>query len=149
MKTSSPQAPRKSKPDIPRDLETICLVCLDKDPDHRFADARALADDLRRFLKHQPIVCRRPALRRRAALFARRNRALVGLSAAFLAIAVLGATWSLIALSGVNLRLSGANRLAEEKSREALTRKQREYRVRYLADVKDAWKSWAANSAVS
>jgi WD40 repeat protein len=138
VRTASPRPPRRCNPRTPRDLETICLVCLDKDPNYRFADAAALAADLRRFLKHEPIACRRPGLSRRAALFARRHRGLVGLSAAFLAIAMLGATWSLVALSG-------ANRFADAKTREALERKQREYRVRYLADVKDAWKSWEAN----
>src|SRR5208337_4941810 len=47
---ANPPAPRAIDKRIPIELETICLACLDKDKQHRFADARALADDLQRFL---------------------------------------------------------------------------------------------------
>jgi WD40 repeat protein/serine/threonine protein kinase len=51
-------APRVLRPGIPRDLETICLKCLMKDPSRRYATARALSEDLRRYLEHKPVQAR-------------------------------------------------------------------------------------------
>ena len=78
--------------DVPRDLETIVLKCLEKDPGRRYATALALAEDLERWLRGEPVRARRPSLAYRAGKFARRHRELVLLStASALALAVLGA----------------------------------------------------------
>lgn len=53
---SDPEIPRYLNRDIPRELESICLQCLDKDPDQRYESADALADDLDRFLKGDPVA---------------------------------------------------------------------------------------------
>jgi serine/threonine-protein kinase len=80
-----PVPPGRLNPAVPRDLETICLKCLRKVPAERYADAAALADDLRRFERHEPIAAHPPGTLERAAKWARRRPA----AAALLAAAVL------------------------------------------------------------
>src|SRR5712691_3181460 len=58
--TEDPVSPAWHRPEIPRDLETICMKCLQKEPRARYASAAALAEDLRRFLDDETIVARPP-----------------------------------------------------------------------------------------
>ena len=85
-----PIPPRKFVPTLPVDLETITLKCMHKDPAERYASARALADDLVRYLDGDPILGRRPTLSQRLRTSIRRHRALYVLAASS-AVAVLTA----------------------------------------------------------
>jgi serine/threonine protein kinase len=58
IRQAEPARPRQVRPEIPADLETICLKCLEKEPNRRYASAAALAEDLRRFLADEPIQAR-------------------------------------------------------------------------------------------
>jgi tRNA A-37 threonylcarbamoyl transferase component Bud32/ribosomal protein S27E len=87
--------PRKLNRHIPRDFATVCLKCLERDPNRRYAGAGALAADLRRFLKGEPVVARPLSRAARLARWAKRKPALA--TAALLA-AVLAVTGPIVAI---------------------------------------------------
>jgi serine/threonine protein kinase/Tfp pilus assembly protein PilF len=79
VRRDDPVPPSRLQPKVPRDLETICLKCLRKEPEKRYASAGALAEDLKRFLDGEPIRARRVRLWERAAKWARRRPAAAAL----------------------------------------------------------------------
>jgi len=81
-----PVAPSRIQFRVPRDIETICLKCLQKEPRKRYATAREMADDLNRYLAGEPIRARRTSQLERGFKWARRRPAV----AALVAIAILG-----------------------------------------------------------
>ncbi len=97
-----PIPPRWLNAKVPRDIEIICLECLQKAPDRRYTGARALADDLRRFLADRPIVARPSGRLEVAGRWCRRNPALAVASG--LAIAGLLGVTALSALYGFSAR---------------------------------------------
>jgi WD40 repeat protein len=81
VKGSEPVAPSRLVPRLPRDIETICLKCLPKEPSRRYPGASDLAEDLRRYLDGRAILARRGGPVGRAWRWCRRNRAVAGLLA--------------------------------------------------------------------
>jgi WD40 repeat protein/serine/threonine protein kinase len=79
-----PVSVARLQPSVPRDLETICLKCLEKEPRKRYVTARALAEDLHRFIEGEPIIARPRSALYQWSKFAQRNK---GLVAALLALA--------------------------------------------------------------
>jgi WD40 repeat protein/tRNA A-37 threonylcarbamoyl transferase component Bud32 len=92
---SDPIPPRLLNPLIDRDLETICLKCLEKDPKRRYDSAESLADDLRRFISGEPITARRVSVVGRALKWCQRNKTMTAFSAGFLVLfsAFLAYSW--------------------------------------------------------
>jgi serine/threonine protein kinase/tetratricopeptide (TPR) repeat protein len=85
-----PVPPTHLQPKVPRDLEIICLKCLEKDPNRRYLTARALANDLARFLADEPILARPLSTWERGWRWIKRHKAMTAVAAAIL-----------IALSGI------------------------------------------------
>lgn len=83
-----PVAPREVRPAVDRDLETIALKCLDKDPNRRYGSAEALADELDRWLHDEPITARPATIWERTRKWIRRRPAIAGLAAVLLVVVV-------------------------------------------------------------
>ena len=85
---TEPRQPRLLNPKIDRDLSTICLKCLEKDPKRRYSSALALAEDLEHWLKHEPILARHTGVFTRGRKWVRRNPSIAIMAALLLALAV-------------------------------------------------------------
>src|SRR6266576_729603 len=84
---TEPRQPRLLNPKIDRDLSTICLKCLEKDPKRRYSSALALPEDLERWLKHEPILARHTGIIGRSRKWMRRNPSSALLAACLVALA--------------------------------------------------------------
>jgi serine/threonine protein kinase/tetratricopeptide (TPR) repeat protein len=96
VRSHEPVPPRRLQPRLPRDLETICLKCLQKEPRQRYPSAEALAEDLGRFLHDEPIRARPTRLAERLGRWGRRNPGLAtmtGLALALLVGGLLSVVW--------------------------------------------------------
>jgi serine/threonine protein kinase/tetratricopeptide (TPR) repeat protein len=107
VRTLDPVPPRRLQPTVPRDLETICLACLRKEPGKRYAGAGALADDLARFTRGEPIHARPTPAWERVYKWCRRRPAHAALVAVGLVLA-----GGLLATALVGERVE-ANRVAK------------------------------------
>jgi serine/threonine-protein kinase len=115
--SQDPVPPSRLNPQVPRDLETICLKCLHKDPRRRYATAAAFADDLNRFLRDQPIAARPVGRPERVLRWMRRNPTVTALIVtAALLLGLAGAAglreWALV--TQWSERLAFVIRLQEE-----------------------------------
>jgi serine/threonine protein kinase/tetratricopeptide (TPR) repeat protein len=113
VRSEAPAPPRQVEPHVPRDLETVVLKAMAKEPGDRYPEAEALAEDLRRFLADRPILARRSSLIEQAWRWSRRNPALTALVAMVLVLLVGG---SATAIWYVQDRAQRAAALAVRKS---------------------------------
>jgi WD40 repeat protein len=128
VRHEEPPAPRSLRPGIPRDLETVCLKCLSKDPSERYASALALAEDFDRYLTGEPILARPAGTWERAVKWSRRHPAAgiaVGLCALGLAsIVTILAVSNVLIAQAYQDRTEALGRVEQEgeKTRGALDR---------------------------
>jgi hypothetical protein len=105
-----PVPPSRSRAAVPRDLETICLTCLHKDPRRRYASALALADDLRCFLDGAPIRARPVGPGERLLRWCSRPERVRDAGAVMVVVAVVFGLWSLLGLAVLALAPQSAER---------------------------------------
>jgi WD40 repeat protein/Flp pilus assembly protein TadD len=150
-----PVRPRKVNPGVPRDLETVVLKAIARDPDHRYQTPAAMADDLKRFVEDRPVKARRASEAEKFWRWCRRNPALAGALAAAVLL-----FWVAFAGITINYVKAEAARKNEARQREAadvarrheadqreqaektlyysnIARAQLEYRALNVADAED------------
>src|SRR5262249_5551274 len=115
VRNAPPEPPTRLNAAVPRDLETICLRCLEKDPRRRDPTAQALADDLRAWLDSRPIAARRVGSAERAWLWCRRRPAVAALTAAVVLAVIGGAAATIAVQAKANANLRAANRRVQQR----------------------------------
>src|SRR5262249_27736692 len=100
-----PILPRRLTPGVPGDLEAVCLKCLEKRPEHRYGSAAEFADELGRFLNHQPTRIRQAGWTRQLWLWCKRDPITAGLSAYCALLLMLVTGWALLRVRTQGQRL--------------------------------------------
>jgi eukaryotic-like serine/threonine-protein kinase len=141
---TEPRRPSTLRPEVNLDLETICLKCLEKDPGRRYGSAEALAFDLERWLRHEPIVARPSSLLERTTKWIQRNRAVFLALTAIAVLLVTGvsvSTWLAVKATNakeaeVQQRVAVQSALAQVEAQQKQTETQRQQaeEQRKLAD---------------
>ncbi|MBN9119804.1 MAG: protein kinase [Planctomycetes bacterium] len=144
VRTAEPVPPRQLQPGVPRDLDVICLKCLEKDPGRRYATAAALADDLRRSLDGQPIRARPTPHWECVWKTTRRHPAVVGLVVALLLVAAAG--FVLVAWQWQRAEEKARGELAARRAAE--TSEQQEQVTRRRAEQQAAGVSLSQGTAL-
>jgi len=146
---SEPISPRLLNPNVPRDLETICVKCLEKDPQRRYASATELAEELGRFLKDEPIRARPLRAPAKLLRWCRRKPApalSIATAAVLLLLVVIGSPIALVRIDTARKMAQAAERQTEqqlymallEQARAAVLTGEAGHRVRALDAVRRA-----------
>jgi eukaryotic-like serine/threonine-protein kinase len=145
VREQEPVPLRQLNPKLPRDLETICVKCLEKDPEQRYDSAKHLGDELLRFLKNEPILARPVGKVEQLRRWCRRNPVVAGLSATAVLLLI---TVAVVASAGyirTSRALAGesiARQEAEEKTREVEQENARAENNLYVARINLARQKW-------
>lgn len=130
------QRPRAWNRSIPADFEVIVLKAMAEDRDDRYATARELAEDLRRFLEGESILARPPSLATRVEKWARRHQRTVAASLSALALALIGVIVSLVMISGERAKKDAAYQEARQSNNKAeLNYRRAEAKFRQTRDM--------------
>jgi serine/threonine protein kinase/Flp pilus assembly protein TadD len=117
---TQPRQPRVCNPKVDRDLETICLKCLEKEPVKRYASAQSLAEDIERFLRNEPIRSRRSSRMEHVWRWCKRKPLVASLIAALVllvALGMAGVLWELQRVQRERALVRHANLSEQEKAR--------------------------------
>jgi serine/threonine-protein kinase len=121
IRNSEAASPRSSDSQVPRDLETIVMKAIDKDPKRRYQSADELGEDLQRFVNDEPIKARRIGPVERLGRWCRRNPAVASLTAAVLVLMAVGTTvsaWQAVVANLARADLAAKNaELADEQAK--------------------------------
>jgi WD40 repeat protein len=146
---ADPVPPRRLQPRVPRDLETICLKCLRKEPPWRYASAADLADDLGRFLAGEPIRARPAGVWERGLKWARRRPAVAALLAGIVLVTALGfaaVTWQWQQTRAALNHEALARATAELERRKTDEAREKSEVTLYYHGVSLAHREWLANN---
>jgi hypothetical protein len=117
-----PRPPRSTRPAVPRELETVVLKALRKEPSERYATARDFAEDLQRFLDNRPVLARRPTAAERLRKLVRRHPSLVAAGLVLLAVLFAGSLLSTLLIRGEQRKAEEAYRRERQRAEEAEAR---------------------------
>jgi tetratricopeptide (TPR) repeat protein/tRNA A-37 threonylcarbamoyl transferase component Bud32 len=157
LRTMEPVPPVQFQPGVPRDLETIALKCLQKDPARRYAGCAALSEDLRRFLAGEPILARPVGRAERLWRWGKRNPRVAALSATVVGLVLLGVA-GLASFAAVVkhekdqtelARIDADKNAKEAREQEATAKEKKEEADRSAALAKEKQEEADRNAAVA
>jgi WD40 repeat protein len=149
VRECEPARPRLLRPGLDRDLEIICLKCLEKDPERRYRSADALASDLECWLRSEPIAAKPLTASGRIYKWTRRRPAIAGLSTATALALILGLAGIAWQWRKAESNLAEANRqrgIAVHKTQEAIAKSESLERQLYINRVNLAYREYSANN---
>jgi WD40 repeat protein/serine/threonine protein kinase/Flp pilus assembly protein TadD len=144
-----PVRPRKLSPGVPRDLETVVLKAIARDPGHRYQTPAEMAEDLKRFVEDRPVKARRVSEMERFLRWCRRNPALAGaLATAVLLfwVAFAGITWNYVKAEAASRDEARQRRAADDARLREADQRERAEKTLYYSNIARARLEWQANN---